>query len=349
MCLDVVDRIDFVTSVGQLDTLLGRWVVINSVKRLPRGNRIDALEAARGHDVDRGDRINALQISQPHMLMVRLVRTRAGLLGIARDLHLECAFGHLVAARSIAHQVDADLVVATLRKLALVLVAARRADEHRGLGLSGRQDVEVTRCIVGIHADTHVLTLAGLQHIVHRFVALDLPLTVVPFVPGVAIIVSIPDQLVHVYRGGARIGLSTCSTGKQGHSTPTGVFTILQKDKNHHSSTYNNAPMPNMNRLTWSGVALHAGNLPGYPSSHGCVRLPLKFSELLFTVTHVGTPVIIADDHSEPVPVTHPGPVLSSLAAREMGEGCGRSGGLLALPSFALLERRFVRDGPAEA
>ena len=134
----------------------------------------------------------------------------------------------------------------------------------------------------------------------------------------VAIIVSIPDQLVHVYRGGVRIGLSTCSTGKKGHSTPTGVFTILQKDKHHHSSTYNNAPMPNMNRLTWSGVALHAGNLPGYPASHGCVRLPLKFSENLFTVTHVGTPVIIADDHSEPVPVTHPGPVLTSLAAREM-------------------------------
>jgi len=134
----------------------------------------------------------------------------------------------------------------------------------------------------------------------------------------VAIIVSLPDQLVHVYRGGVRIGLSTCSTGKQGHSTPTGVFTILEKDKHHHSSTYNNAPMPNMNRLTWSGVALHAGNLPGYPASHGCVRLPLKFSEYLFTVTHVGTAVIIADDHSEPTPVAHPGPVLSSLAANEM-------------------------------
>lgn len=135
----------------------------------------------------------------------------------------------------------------------------------------------------------------------------------------VAIIVSLPDQLVHVYRGGVRIGLSTVSTGKTGHSTPTGVFTILEKDKDHHSSTYNNAPMPNMNRLTWSGVALHAGNLPGYPASHGCVRLPLKFSEHLFSVTHVGTPVIIADDHSEPGQVTHPGPTLSALAAKEMG------------------------------
>lgn len=134
----------------------------------------------------------------------------------------------------------------------------------------------------------------------------------------VAIIVSLPDQLVHVYRGGVRIGPSTCSTGKKGSSTPTGGFTILQKDKHHRSSTYNNAPMPNMNRLTWSGVALHAGNLPGYPASHGCVRLPLKFSEQLFTVTHVGTPFIIADDHSEPAMVTHPGPTLPALAAREM-------------------------------
>ena len=87
------------------------------------------------------------------------------------------------------------------------------------------------------------------------------------------IIVSIPDQKVHVYRNGIRIAASTCSTGKPGHSTPTGVFKILQKDKHHRSSTYNNAPMPNMNRLTWSGIALHAGKLPGYPASHGCVRL----------------------------------------------------------------------------
>lgn len=134
----------------------------------------------------------------------------------------------------------------------------------------------------------------------------------------VAVIVSIPDQRVHVYRNGIRIGKSTCSTGKKGHSTPTGVFTILQKDKHHRSSTYNNAPMPNMNRLTWRGIALHAGNLPGYPASHGCIRLPLKFSALLFGVTHVGTPVIIADDHSQPAFITHPGPVLSALAEDEM-------------------------------
>lgn len=134
---------------------------------------------------------------------------------------------------------------------------------------------------------------------------------------AVSIIVSIPDQLVHVYRNGVRIAVSTCSTGAKGHDTPTGVFTILEKDKHHHSSTYNNAPMPNMNRLTWSGVALHAGKLPGYPASHGCIRLPMAFSEKLFTVTHVGTPVIIAGSHSQPREVVHPGLVLADYAEHE--------------------------------
>ena len=130
-------------------------------------------------------------------------------------------------------------------------------------------------------------------------------------------IVSIPDQLVYVYRNGVRIAASTCSTGKLGHRTPTGVFKILQKDKNHHSSTYNNAPMPYMNRLTWSGIALHAGQLPGYPASHGCVRLPKEFAELLFGVTKLGMTVVIADDKSQPVEVAHPGMVLGEYAARE--------------------------------
>ena len=133
----------------------------------------------------------------------------------------------------------------------------------------------------------------------------------------VAVVVSIPEQRVHVYRNGVRIAVSTCSTGKPGHSTPTGVFVILEKDKNHKSSTYNDAPMPNMNRLTWSGVALHAGKLPGYPASHGCVRLPLDFSAKLFTVTHLGTPVIIAGAHTDPWELTHPGMVLSGYAEHE--------------------------------
>jgi hypothetical protein len=133
----------------------------------------------------------------------------------------------------------------------------------------------------------------------------------------VAILVSLPQQRVHVFRNGIRIAVSTCSTGKPGHETPTGVFVVLQKDRHHRSSTYNNAPMPNMNRLTWSGVALHAGNLPGYPASHGCVRLPLDFSERLFGLTHLGTPVIIAGSHSDPWELTHPGMVLGAYAEHE--------------------------------
>lgn len=130
---------------------------------------------------------------------------------------------------------------------------------------------------------------------------------------AVAVIASVPEQRVHVYRNGVRIGVSTCSTGREGHETPTGVFTILQKDKDHRSSTYNDAPMPNMNRLTWDGIALHAGNLPGYPASHGCVRLPLEFSELLFSVTHIGTPVIVAGAKTDPWSLTHPGLVLDAM------------------------------------
>lgn len=135
---------------------------------------------------------------------------------------------------------------------------------------------------------------------------------------SVAIIVSLPEQRVHVYRNGVRIAVSTCSTGKEGHETPTGVFTILKKDRHHKSSTYSDAPMPNMNRLTWDGIALHAGKLPGYPASHGCVRLPMAFSDKLFGITHLGTPVIIAGGHSDPWQLTHPGRLLASGAEVKM-------------------------------
>jgi hypothetical protein len=127
----------------------------------------------------------------------------------------------------------------------------------------------------------------------------------------VVVLVSIPDQRVAVYRNGTMIGASTCSTGKPGHATPAGVFVILEKDKNHHSSTYNNAPMPHMERLTWQGVALHAGSLPGYPASHGCIRLPPQFAQLLFGVTSLGTPVIVADSKMATADIRHPGLLIS--------------------------------------
>ncbi len=134
----------------------------------------------------------------------------------------------------------------------------------------------------------------------------------------VGIIVSLPDQRCYVYRNGIRIGVSTVSTGRPGFATPTGVFTILQKDVVHHSSEYDDASMPYTERLTWSGVALHAGGLPGYPSSHGCVHLPLAFAKLVFGVTHYGTPVIVADSHSQPLDVLHPGLVLPADAMAVM-------------------------------
>ena len=116
----------------------------------------------------------------------------------------------------------------------------------------------------------------------------------------VIVFVSIPRQEAVVYRNGVRIGRASCSTGRPGHSTPTGVFQILEKDIDHHSSTYNSAPMPYMQRLTWDGVALHTGFNPGQPDSHGCVRLPNEFAKNLFTVTRKGGTVIISNDAKLP-------------------------------------------------
>src|SRR5205809_1985881 len=121
------------------------------------------------------------------------------------------------------------------------------------------------------------------------------------------IIASITEQVAYVYRNGIRIARSSVSTGRPGHPTPTGVFTIQEKEVHHTSSIYKGAEMPYMERVTWGGIALHAGDLPGYPDSHGCVRLPLEFSKLLFGVTMKGATVIIADDHSTPAETVHPG------------------------------------------
>ncbi len=116
----------------------------------------------------------------------------------------------------------------------------------------------------------------------------------------VLVYVDLDRQQATVYRNGIRIAVSTISSGKPGYETPRGVFTILEKDEDHVSRTYDNAPMPFQQRLTWMGVALHAGNLPGFPASHGCVRLPLEFSKLLFKTTTLGGTVVIAGRHGEP-------------------------------------------------
>ena len=139
--------------------------------------------------------------------------------------------------------------------------------------------------------DADVLALKPGQYIWDGDIAPEGPMTVV---------VNLKTQRAYVYRNGVRIGASTVSSGKAGHRTPTGVFTILQKNKDHKSNLYNNAPMPYMQRLTWSGIAMHAGNLPGYPASHGCIRLPMEFSRQLFEASSMGMTVVVTDDAVEP-------------------------------------------------
>ena len=112
----------------------------------------------------------------------------------------------------------------------------------------------------------------------------------------VFMVIDLTRQRALVYRDGVPIAASTVSTGSKGRETPTGVFTILQKAVVHRSRTYDDAPMPYMQRLTSKGVAMHAGNLPGYPASHGCIRLPKAFAKLLYGVTELGTPVMITDE-----------------------------------------------------
>jgi len=122
----------------------------------------------------------------------------------------------------------------------------------------------------------------------------------------VMIIVSLETQKAYAYRNGVAIGVSTVSTGMESHATPTDVFTVLQKDADHVSNLYKDAAMPFMQRLTWDGIAMHAGNLPGYPASHGCIRMPLAFAKLLFGLTKTGITVVITQDALVPVVVAAP-------------------------------------------
>ena len=126
----------------------------------------------------------------------------------------------------------------------------------------------------------------------------------------VVLVVSLPEQRVHVYRNGVRIAVSTVSTGIKGRDTPPGSYEILQKQLMHHSNLYDDAPMPFMQRITWDGLALHAGRLPGHPASHGCVRLPRAFAEKLYGITKLGARVLISEDSGlgDLDNLVHPGP-----------------------------------------
>ena len=135
----------------------------------------------------------------------------------------------------------------------------------------------------------------------------------------VVIVISLPEQLAYVYRNGVRIGVSTVSTGKPGYETPTGVFTILQKQREHYSNLYDNAPMPFMQRLTWDGIALHGGDLPGYPASHGCIRMPNAFAKRLFGLTAMGGRVLVTDQRmpGDAAPPPPPPMLIASADAYE--------------------------------
>ena len=112
----------------------------------------------------------------------------------------------------------------------------------------------------------------------------------------VEVVISLGLQRAYVFRANTLIGVSTVSIGREGHESPIGRFQILEKRKMHRSNRYNDAPMPFMQRLTWRGVALHAGEIPGRPASHGCIRLPAGFAQKLFEATTVGSSVFVADE-----------------------------------------------------
>src|SRR5712675_339644 len=119
-------------------------------------------------------------------------------------------------------------------------------------------------------------------------------------------IVSIKTQQVTLYDAGGWILRAPVSTGTTGRETPAGVFAVIEKDKDHRSSLYDDAWMPNMQRITWNGIALHGGPLPGYAASHGCVRMPYGLAEKLFDKTRIGMRVIISPNDAEPVEFSHP-------------------------------------------
>jgi hypothetical protein len=165
------------------------------------------------------------------------------------------------------------------------------------------------------------------------------------------LVVSLSAQKVDVYRGTTLITTSQVSTGMPGHATKAGVFSILEKQRYHHSNIYSGAPMPFMNRITWSGTALHAGVVPGYPASHGCIRLPFAFAPKLFQITTVGEHVVVARDRPAPTLIEHPAlfqplpppapPVMAKEPAPEQHTDIGETAGsrLAGLASPVILAK----------
>jgi peptidoglycan hydrolase-like protein with peptidoglycan-binding domain len=163
------------------------------------------------------------------------------------------------------------------------------------------------------------------------------------------LVVSTGQQKVDVYRGTTLVTTSQVSTGMPAHPTFLGAFSIIEKQRWHHSNIYSGAPMPWMNRITWSGTALHAGVVPGYPASHGCIRLPYSFAPKLYDITRVGDNVVISRDRPAPAVIEHPNlfqplppPTPPAMVKSEQPKERQSSNDLLILPADSVLPRPII-------
>lgn len=163
-------------------------------------------------------------------------------------------------------------------------------------------------------------------------------------------VVSIARQRIHLYDRNGTVAQSPVSTGMLGYRTPTGVFSVLQKRRYHQSNIYSGAPMPFMQRLTWSGIALHAGVLPGYPASHGCIRLPHHFAAELWGMTKIGMRVVVTPDDAQAIAIEDerlPAPRLMPVPLDD-DRLQGQAAGLPNSPTFASVAGQRVADAQGE-
>ena len=137
-------------------------------------------------------------------------------------------------------------------------------------------------------------------------------------------VVALAQQKITLYDAKGPVRRASISTGRDDYETPAGVFSVLQKEEEHHSNLYDDAAMPFMQRITWSGIALHGGPLPGYPASHGCIRLPYKFAQQMFGMTKLGLRVVIAPGEVAPKPLSHPAPLDAAASPGHSDAPAGR-------------------------
>ncbi|HEU0160493.1 MAG TPA: L,D-transpeptidase family protein, partial [Hyphomicrobiaceae bacterium] len=156
-------------------------------------------------------------------------------------------------------------------------------------------------------------------------------------------IVALRDQRISIYDAEGKILEAPVSTGSVGYETPAGIFSIVQKKELHSSNLYEDGEMPFMQRLTWTGIALHAGVLPGRPASHGCIRLPMAFAQQLFDLTDLGMRVLIVRDDMAPSDIAHPALFKSKLVGKEPAPAARSD---RSLPSRATSEAKFGASEP---